>query len=674
MCGITAILSSGVDASEVLRMNNLIRHRGPNDEGFTFFSDARTTCVGGKDTPPEAFAGDLAFRPRSLIQDMSSPADSYLVFGHRRLSIVDLSVSGHQPMCDREERYWITYNGEIYNHVELRKELEVLGHTFFSHSDTEVILAAYREWGESCQSRFDGMWAFIIHDREQGSLFISRDRFGIKPLYYWTAPDGTLAFASEIKQFTEMAGWQAKINPQRAYDFLAWSILDHTTETLFDRVYQLAPGCCANIDVKKYRDIVTPDGRLPGTRWYKLEAAKFTGNFDDATRELRARLTDAVRAHLRADVPVGSCLSGGLDSSSIVCLIEQLLHEEPNPATQKTFSACADVKRFDERVWIDQVVDATGVEAHYVYPAIEDLSATIPSLVWHQDEPFGSTSIYAQWQVFKSAAGNGATVMLDGQGADEQLAGYHGFFSPLLGSLFKRGRWFALAREMRAMKKLHGYSLFSAGKFLANSLLPEVLRDFVRRKAGRTNGAPEWLDIRQLGCINRNPFRAVGAVGTDSVRDLSIAQLTASNLQMLLHWEDRDSMAHSIESRVPFLDHRLVEFALGLPDEYKLANGVTKRVLRQAMRGILPDPVRNRMDKLGFVTPEEIWLREQAPNFFRERLIFAIDRSRGIIKADALKMFEEIVDGARPFNFAIWRLISFGEWLERFDVAIIESN
>jgi asparagine synthase (glutamine-hydrolysing) len=674
MCGITAILSSGVDAAEVLRMNDLIRHRGPNDEGFTFFADARTTCVGGKDTPPEAFTGDLAFRPESLIQDMTNVADCYLAFGHRRLSIVDLSVLGHQPMCDREQHYWITYNGEIYNHVELRKELEALGHTFFSHSDTEVILAAYREWGESCQSRFDGMWAFIIHDRKQGSLFISRDRFGIKPLYYWGAPDGTLAFASEIKQFTEMTGWQAKLNSQRAYDFLAWSILDHTTETLFDRVYQLAPGCCANIDVKKYLSMVASDGRLPSTRWYKLEAAKFTGNFDDATRDLRARLTNAVRSHLRADVPVGSCLSGGLDSSSIVCLIDQLLREEQNPATQKTFSACADVKRFDERVWIDQVVDATGVEAHYVYPAIEDLFATIPSLVWHQDEPFGSTSIYAQWQVFKSAADNGATVMLDGQGADEQLAGYHGFFSPLLGSLFKRGRWFALAREIRAMQKLHGYSLFSAGKFLANSLLPEDLRDFMRRKAGRTNGAPEWLDIRQLGCINQDPFRAAGAVGTDSVRDLSIAQLTASNLQMLLHWEDRDSMAHSIESRVPFLDHRLVEFALGLPDEYKLANGITKRVLRQAMRGILPDPVRNRMDKLGFVTPEEIWLREQAPKFFRERLIFAIDRSRGIIKEDALKMFEEIVDGTRPFNFFIWRLISFGEWLERFDVAMIGNN
>lgn len=669
MCGITVTISPQINSTQMTNMNDLIRHRGPDDEGYVFFTSTNAICAGGRDTPASVFDVNSPYQPEYLIQEMSLSVNCHMAFGHRRLSIVDLSPQGHQPMCDSTCRYWITYNGEIYNHVEIRAELETLGHQFVSHSDTEVILAAYRQWGELCLSRFNGMWAFAIYDQQEDHLFVARDRFGVKPLYYWVSPQGELAFASEIKQFTAMNGWCAKVNPQRAYDFLAWGLTDHTDETLFDRVFQLAPGCCLSLKVKDYSSAVAKDGRLTTKRWYQLVPQAFLGNFEDAAEAFRKHLTDAVALRLRADVPVGSCLSGGLDSSSIVCLMSQLLHEKNAGALQKTFSACANIKRFDEREWIDKVVNATRVDAHYVYPEFEQLFEEVSEITWHQDEPFGSTSIYAQWHVFRAAAENGVTVMLDGQGADEQLAGYHNFFSPRLGGLFKGGHWLSMINEMRAMQKIHGYSPLTGLKFLANAMLPEAVRDVLRRRAGKTNASPEWLDVERLGCISENPHLATGAVGAGSIQTLSIAQLTASNLQMLLHWEDRDSMAHSVESRVPFLDYRLVEFVIGLPDEYKLANGITKRVLRRSMSGVLPDAIRDRMDKLGFVTPEEIWVRERATRLFRNKLELAIARSKGIIKYEALKFFDEIVDGKRPFDYMTWRLISFGEWLERFDVA-----
>jgi asparagine synthase (glutamine-hydrolysing) len=227
-------------------------------------------------------------------------------------------------------------------------------------------------------------------------------------------------------------------------------------------------------------------------------------------------------------------------------------------------------------------------------------------------------------------------------------------------------------REMSAMQRLHGYSRFKSSEYLAQNLLPEWQKDFLSRTFDRQATAqPAWLDCRALGCAPRNPFVSIGTSKVRSVRDFSIAQLTTNNLQMLLHWEDRDSMAHSIESRVPFLDYRLVEFVVGLPDEFKLSDGITKRVLRQGMSGVLPDSIRDRMDKLGFVTPEEVWLRESAPDLFRKKLDQAIDVSGGILRADSSRMvLEKMISGSTKFNFLPWRMINFGEWIKRFSVEI----
>jgi asparagine synthase (glutamine-hydrolysing) len=673
MCGISAYLAfNKFECKSIVSMTDVIRHRGPDDEGFVLFDSlsALPHFCGGKDTPSDAYQAVAAYAPKEKLTSLSDYPVK-LALGHRRLSIVDLSPLAHQPMSTPDGRYLIVYNGEVYNHLELRVELEQLGSSFISNSDTEVILQAYRLWGKACLSRFNGMFAFLIYDRAKNILFGARDRFGVKPLYYHITEAG-IGFASEIKQFTVLPDWSARMNGQRVYDFLNWGITDHTDETLFKDVFQLRGGQAFELcldDFSSTNDKFATGAKLPVFTWYELKPRTFRGTQADSAEQFRTKLIDSVKLHLRADVPVGSCLSGGLDSSSIVCIANQLLHDQNAHLLQRTFSACTDVAKFDERNWIDIVVNATGVKAHYVYPALSGLFSDVADITWHQDEPFGSTSIYAQWNVFRLAAENKVKVMLDGQGADEQLAGYHGYFGPHLATLFKSLRWMTLLKEAKAMRRLHGYSYTKAAAYLASASLPESIKNALRRATGRVEHSPDWLNMDALGCKAENPLLPIGAAGADTVQALSIAQLTASNLQMLLHWEDRDSMGHSIESRVPFLDYRLVEFVLGLPDEYKLSGGVTKRVLRAGMSGILPDAIRDRMDKIGFATPEETWLRETASDLFREKLQVVLAESSEIFNKEACQqMLEDIISGTSRFNFLPWRLISFGEWVRRFEV------
>ena len=666
MCGIIGILSPEPVVSEVLLfMNNAIRHRGPDDEGYVLFSQAGPVCFGGDDSPEDVFVSRSDYCPHGLLHKAEATS-CHLALGHRRLSVVDLSALGHQPMSYACGRYWITYNGEIYNHLELRTELEAAGYQFDSHSDTEVILASYDYWGEECLSRFNGMWAFALYDTKARSLFFARDRFGVKPLYYWVAPDGAFCFGSEIKQFTAYPGWKAQVNGQRAYDFLVWGLTDHTDETLFKNVYQLRPGHSAKIDVQAWLGQME-NGRLPTKQWYTLTIQAFSGTFIEAASQFKDKFFESVKLRLRSDVSVGSCLSGGLDSSSIVSVANQLLREQNVHSLQSTFSACAVIEKFDERSWIDEVVSKTNVDAHYVYPSLEKLFVESSLITWHQDEPYGSTSIYAQWSVFRLAAENSVKVILDGQGADEQLAGYHAYFSPRLIGLLRKGKCLALWQEMQMISRMHGYSMSKLMASVASFFLPQGLQNVLRRATGHAHTSPTWLNASALGADQINPFIKFGG-RTTSIQSLSIAQLTVTHLQMLLHWEDRNSMAHSIESRVPFLDYRLVEFVLGLPDEYKLSCGITKQVQRASMSGILPDMIRDRRDKLGFVTPEEVWVKELAPDMFRAKLDLAIKRSCGILKPNAQNELEAMISGRHRFNFGVWRMISFGEWMDRFSV------
>ena len=634
MCGIGALVSRApVRAYPIRKMMDLVRHRGPDDEGYLIGPTQHdgVAVFGGPSTPADAFASSgLAFAPSQHIES-AAQATATVAFGFRRLAILDLSVRGHQPMCTPDRRNWIVFNGEIYNYRELGEELSRLGHRFVSHSDTEVLLAAYAEWGTACFARFNGMWACLIYDARAGEVIASRDRFGIKPLYYWSAPDGTLCFASEIKQFTAVPGWSGAVNAARASQFLASGLTDDGDETLFDRVFHLGPGELARVPVATFQ--VREDGRLPIERWYVLEPSPFAGSFDEAARECHRLLSDSVRLMLRSDVPVGSCLSGGIDSSSVVCLAHRLLTADGITGRQRTFSAVAPSTPIDERGWIDEVVKATGVDAYFVTPAQADLAAAAARLAWHQDEPVSGTSVFAQWCVFELAAANGMKVMLDGQGADEAFAGYHSFFAPYLAGVIRDGRLADAWSEINALKRRHDVGVLRALRGAARSLM----------------GAGDS-----------------GAVG---VAALSHAQLTRRNLQMLLRFEDRNSMAHSIEARVPFLDHRLVEFALGLPDAFKLGGGVTKRVLREAMSGVLPDRIRDRVDKIAFETPESSWLTGAHRDWFRAELAQAIDITNRFVPASTLVRFDAMASGARPYDRGPWRAISFGQWMRTFGAA-----
>jgi asparagine synthase (glutamine-hydrolysing) len=664
MCGIAALFSSNPRPLDdlVQKMTTAVRHRGPDGEGFAIFSarGLATTTFGGADTPMTAYGARIAYAPR---RDTEPVSNAVVALGHRRLSIIDLSPSGHQPMCTADGRFWIVYNGEIYNYVELRAELELLGHSFVSQSDTEMILSTYQQWGEKCLDRFNGMFAFVLIDRTARQVFAARDRFGVKPLYLWRSPRGLVAMASEIKQFSTLPGWSPVLNGQRAYEFLNWGLLDHTEETLFNGVRQLRGGECLHCSLEEL------SVSLPIKRWYQLEPRSFDGDMKAAADGFCSLFTDSVRLRLRADVPVGSCLSGGLDSSSIVCVANHLLRAAGAESRQNTFSACNKEKRYDERNYIDIVVGCTGVQAHFVYPALDELFETLDAITWYQDEPFGSTSIYAQWHVFKLASQAHVKVLLDGQGADELLAGYHGFFAPHFASLLATRRWGTLLREVRAANRLHGLDLGRVSKYLANAILPESLRQPLRRLVGKPSSAPGWFNRDRLAIDDRDPSLAYG-LKTTSVNQMAHVLLTGTGVPMLLHWEDRDAMAHSVESRLPFLDFRVAEFLMGLPAEMKLWDATTKQVLREAMRGMLPEPIRTRMDKMGFVTPEEVWVRNQAPDLFRSELRRAIEATSGILNANALDHLEGVISGKKRFSFLPWRMISFGRWMEKFGLRL----
>lgn len=621
MCGIAGIFSNKKISDKYINsMLEMIAHRGPDSEGIVSLFDHR--C--------------------------------YL--GHRRLSILDLSDAGKQPMQYCNGKYWIVYNGEIYNYIELRHDLLKEGYLFKTETDTEVLLAAYDCWGRDCLHKLNGMWAFVIVNTVTGDIFSARDRFGIKPLYYWMSSHGLFALASEIKQFFGLPGWNGKINGQRCYDFLNWGLMDHTDETMYKGVFQLRAGeaLCCHINQINNRKIY---------KWYELQSESLMCKPEEAMAQFFDIFSDAVRLRLRSDVKIGSCLSGGLDSSSIVCTMDRILKEMGSKEGIVTISSCSKILKYDEKKYVDIILEKIGTNGNFVYPSPEGLFADTKDLIWYQDEPFSSTSIYAQWCVFSAAKRCGIKVMLDGQGADEQLAGYYGFFFPRLKNLMKSFQFKRFFHEMLVTKKLHSFSAIFILKGLLYQCLPDEIYNRLCTMYNGNSLKPSWIDMQALDAYGENPYVVAGNKA-DSVKSLSIAQLTSSNLQMLLHWEDRNSMAHSIETRLPFLDYRLVEFVLSLPDEYKLSDGITKRILRDSMSSVVPDVVRLRMDKMGFVTPEEVWMREHYSDFMG-RLKDAIEVSRGIFTDKAIKHLDDMIDGKKRFDSSIWRIINFSLWLQR---------
>ena len=586
MCGLTVIVNQNhqpVLKSVLQGAIDQVRHRGPDDEGYYL--------------------------------------DGHLGMGHCRLSIFDLTSAGRQPLTYLD--YQIVFNGAIYNYLELKEELTNNGYRFFTQTDTEVIVAAYDCWGPTCTGRFNGMWAFVIYDRRQRQLFASRDRFGIKPLYY-AQIGSSFCLASELKQFLSVPGWQSRINLVRSYEYLAFGYQDHTVETLLEGAFQLLPGYQLVYDLDQHQFVLE--------QYYSLEnrVKLWTDSFDDAKVRFRKLLKESVKLRMRADVKVGSALSGGLDSSSIVTLMD---HFGQNSSPIETVSVCFPAKFINEEQYVDAIAGGTHILAHKLWPGQEQIMQSLDRVVWNQDGPIASAGVIAQNLVFEKASELGIKVMLDGQGSDEILAGYEKFYWTYLRNLFAEQPLQGLSAAWNIMTK-HRWNLteiFKRASFL-----------HVKRK----QQAPPWLNRK----FTPSPAELFRRPSESEIRQVSLNLLSGVGMRILLHYEDRNSAAYGVESRVPFLDHRLVEFCLGLPEQFKIRTGIRKYILRESMRDHLPQKITSRFNKLGFATPDNAWL--------------GIDPAAAINRAKNNHPAIFNTAETRHNDEEWWRIVTFDRWLE----------
>jgi asparagine synthase (glutamine-hydrolysing) len=576
MCGIAGILSaSRANADAVSAMNDAQRYRGPDGAGLWV-----------------------------------SP-DGAVALGHRRLAIVDLTEGGRQPMLSPERGLAITFNGEIYNYVELRERLSGLGHSFRTTSDTEVLLAAYAEWGAECLAELNGMFAFAIWDERRRVLFCARDRFGEKP-FHFACSRGAFAFASEVTALALLSGVDLSIDEgilaTAAEEGMVW--IDAYERTLLRGVRQLLPAhamevraCGAEVEITRSWCYWSPD--VAARRAYGADDERH------AARRLLDLLTDSVRLRLRSDVPVGSCLSGGLDSSAIVALIRRL---EPT-ADLRTFTGRFPGDPLDEGRYAHLMIDACRTTPAEVMPSPERFAREAEEVYHHADFPIGGMSQFAQWCVFHLAKTRGITVLLDGQGSDEQLGGYGSLIAvAYLHQLAEERRPFAYLRERRAWAKSYPV-LFSWPRLLLNETPISRVRPFLRRVTGRsTTSLPDLFQRSFLeGARAARPSLPLppGDTGHDS-DEHALSRILwrlsfRAMLSGLLRFGDRLSMAHSREVRLPFCDHRIAEFLFALSPDLIVGRGEVKRVLRLAIRGLVPDAIRSR-PKQGFVPPQQRWL------------------------------------------------------------------
>lgn len=620
MCGIGALFGSW-DEPEA-RMSAMLetqKHRGPDDHGIWLHEGA---CL-----------------------------------GHRRLSIIDLSPNGHQPMCNEDGTVWIVFNGEIYNYAGIADELRGRGHSMRSSTDTEVIIHAYEEWGEDCFRRFNGMWGLVLWDTRRGVAICSRDRLGVKPLYYHIG-SGRMVVASEIKGILA-AGIPPVLNePYAAHVIRAGRLDDRGEETLFSGIHQLLAGHVLRFSMDDGADAPRPFWRLDP------DAAAATFDYADPAAQVRDLLSDAVRVRMLAsDVPVGSCLSGGLDSSSIVSLASRDI-----PGRLATFTVEYPGTTSDESRYSRLVAEAFDCDSVRGAPDPSDYIDVLERLMWFMDEPpVSSPGAYSQWKVFELVATR-VKVVLDGQGGDELFGGYHGHVDAKLRWLTSQlltghpGR----ADEFRE-------SLTSAAHFrsespaltLARTVAPAGLRAAYSdgRLGIRAGGISRGL--RALSRGSASPRHAVA--GSDSLNAALFDDLLRDTLPALLHYEDRLSMGFSVESRTPFLDYRLVEYLSGLPGNEKMNRGATKGLLRESMHGITPSAVLERTDKMGFATPTGGWFRERIRTEVAEYLLDDRTRQRGMLDmAQVERTLDRHNAGRFDAGSQIFRWLALECWFRRF--------
>ena len=594
------------------RANELLAHRGPDDAG----------C--------EELSGDHPGR---------------LFLGHTRLAIIDLSSDGHQPMATADGRFCIVFNGEIYNYQELRDELTALGVNCTTQTDTEVLLKAWAQWGSDALPKLVGMFAFAVYDRLKSTLTLVRDPYGIKPLYY-AQEDDRLVFGSEIPAMLPLLAQVPKPNLHAVYPYLVHGTYDRGEHSFFTGIKSLEPGTLGKFDLSS-ATLSEP------TVWWRpsyLNRAQIS--FDEATDIVREKFLTSVRLHLRSDVRVGAALSGGIDSSAIVCAMRYLEPQMPI----HTFSYIASGSEKNEERWVDIVNEHTGAIGHKVTAEPEDLIKDLDRMVQAQGEPFGTTSIYAQFRVFQLAREHGIVVTLDGQGADEALAGYLGYPGERLMSLVETGRLKTAIRFAREWGKPAGRSQALAWMHFVYRVLPKPLLSAARSILGRRS-APAWLNmamIRSHGVAEREarPQKDSAAKGRRVVEHLA-QSLQKIGLPALLRHGDRNSMHFSIESRVPFLTTALTDYLLSLPEHYLInEKGVTKSVFRRAMRGIVPDSILDRTDKIGFDPDDDQWRK-----YYLEQIQILGNDSNSFINTQAF-----LASRASQDTGSCWRLLNYLIW------------
>lgn len=562
MCGIAGIFNSDrkTDEDTLKKMTDAISHRGPDGEGH-WTNDK----------------GNLSF-------------------GHRRLSIIDLSDHGKQPM-HYMGRYTISFNGEIYNFIELKKSLSEAGYSFRSKSDTEVLLALYDQKKEKCLSHLDGMFAFVIWDEIEKTLFCARDRFGEKPFYYHYQPGTQFIFASEMKALFA-AGVTKTINNKTLLNYLTdgWVGNPYCKEdTFYSEIQKLEAGCYLTLK----ENII-----LKKEKYWKLDLEKKINiTFEDAIQQFKELFTESVKRRLRSDVTVGSSLSGGIDSSTIVCLINSF-----NPFSQQTFSASFPGYEKDETSYMKMVIDKTGVNAHFTSPDASTLAEQLELLFYHQEEPFTSASILAQWEVMRLAKTNNTIVLIDGQGADEILAGYKYYYRPYFQEIYKYNKQI-FHDEYNAYLAWGGTDFKFDWKARMQADFPRVYNFYQKIKTGPTNHQDIHPDFYEP---NKSLVYKLLTFNTSLNHYLHNTLSFTGLFEDLLRYADRNSMAFSRETRMPFLYHSLVEFCYSLPSTYKIHHGWTKYLLRKSFEELVPSEITWRKDKIGYAPPQDRWMKTRA--------------------------------------------------------------
>ena len=573
MCGILAYFNpEGISKKELFESIdslNSIRHRGPDGEGVMLLNTKTGNCVRLRtDKLPADAPCDVDFD--------NIDGEFNLFLGHRRLSIFDTSAKGHQPMTDAISGNIIIYNGEVYNFKEIRNELSQAGYIFSSNSDTEVILAAYRFWGKSCFSRFNGMWSIILWLANEKQLLVCNDRFGVKPIYFLQSSN-RLLFVSEIKQFLDYSFFSRSFNDENIRLYLEEGLLDTTIETFYKEVKRFSPGHYTKVNPQEFKE-------LEQIGYYKLPEQIDKESNRDYSAELRNLLESAVELRTRADVKWGVSVSGGLDSSLIYSNVKSMTQKD---ADLKTFSAIFPGFEGDESEHIFNLLKFNNQVGNTINPLEEFEVSDLVKHIYHQDFPIISTSFYTEWCVSRLVRESGVKVVLNGQGADEVYAGYHLHFYLYLKTLILKGKLLEFLGQVNYFAELK--------KIPKEKIFKIVFGDLKL-----------WLKFKLMV---KKPSLTISRLAVDDLyRGLS-NDIYHFQLPTNLRSDDRDGMAFGVESRHPFMDYRVIDFGMKLPNQFKIYQGWQKWILRDIGRG-LPDNIRFRKDKMGYTSPQNEILKK----------------------------------------------------------------